>query len=290
MSWFCQIKLEAHGGLLASKTVNIMCRNGTNLTYLWFCRNVQSHHLCQVTGMSDGHALANHGSHLVTGGQFFCSVFPEFKPLYIGWSDFMILNFLILSIAAKSSDQNVDLLTLIDYIWTKYFMKSTCVFAGREKVRGRERGRRRRRAEWGVEIKREEDKSEIRGSNTDEHEAGRTMGRSMESKIDGKQTGRQREREKQEGERVSWSDWFEFHVGLLGYARRGRRHPLVHDVCVLGSMRKSITCQSGRHEGQLLSSQPPLAKHKHTPQVPTHTHTWKLRHTLGIYTHTLIVT
>lgn len=191
MSWFCQIKLEAHGGLLASKTVNIMCRNGTNFTYLWFCRNVQNHHLCQVTGMSDGHALANHGSHLVTGGQFFCSVFPEFKPLYIGWSDFMILNFLILSIAAKRSDQNVDLLTLIDYIWTKYFMKSTCVFAGREKVRGRERGRRRRREEWGAEIKREEDKSEIRGSNTDEYEAGRTM----ESKIDGKQTGRQRERE-----------------------------------------------------------------------------------------------
>lgn len=96
----------------------------------------------------------------------------------------------------------------------------------------------------------------------------------------------EREREKQEGERVSWSDWFEFHVGLLGYARRGRRHPLVHDVCVLGSMRKSITCQSGRHEGQLLSSQPPPAKHKHTPQVPTHTHTWKLRHTLEMYTHT----
>lgn len=97
-----------------------------------------------------------------------------------------------------------------------------------------------------------------------------------------------REREKQEGERVSWSDWFEFHVGLLGYARRGRRHPLVHDVCVLGSMRKSITCQSGRREGQLLSSQPPPAKHKHTPQVPTHTHThtWKLRHTLEMYTHT----
>lgn len=84
MSWFCRIKLEAHGGLLAYKTVNIMCMYGTNLTYLWFCRNVQSHHLCQVTGMSDGHALANHGSHLVTGGQFFCSVFPEFKPLYIG--------------------------------------------------------------------------------------------------------------------------------------------------------------------------------------------------------------
>lgn len=155
-----------------------------------------------------------------------------------------------------------------------------------DKVRGRERGRRRQREEWGVEIKREEDKSEIRGSNTDEYEAGRTMERSMESKIDGKQTGRQREREKQEGERVSWSDWFEFHVGLLGYARRGRRHPLVHDVCVLGSMRKSITCQSGRHEGQLLSSQPPPAKHKHTPQVPTHTHTWKLRHTLEMYTHT----
>lgn len=134
MSWFCQIKLEAHGGLLAYKTVNIMCMYGTSLTYLWFCRNVQSHHLCQVTGMSDGHALANHGSHLVTGGQFFCSVFPEFKPLYIGWSDFMILHFLILSIAAKSSDQKLNasliLLTVIDYIWTKYFMKSTCVFAG----------------------------------------------------------------------------------------------------------------------------------------------------------------
>lgn len=98
-----------------------------------------------------------------------------------------------------------------------------------------------------------------------------------------------REREKQEGERVSWSDWFEFHVGLLGYARRGRRHPLVHDVCVLGSMRKSITCQSGRHEGQLLSSQPPTGKTQtHTTSSNTHTHTYVeiKAHTGNLHTHT----
>lgn len=286
MSWFCQIKLEAHGGLLASKTVNIMCRNGTNLTYLWFCRNVQSHHLCQVTGMSDGHALANHGSHLVTGGQFFCSVFPEFKPLYIGWSDFMILNFLILSIAAKSSDQNVDLLTLIDYIWTKYFMKSTCVFAGREKVRGRERGRRRRRAEWGVEIKREEDKSEIRGSNTDEHEAGRTMERSMESKIDGKQTGRQRERETRgRKSQLVWLIWVS--CRSLGLRPEGsptssrtwrlcsRIHEEIHNVSERPTWRAAAVLPTPTGKTQT-----------HTTSSNTHTHVEIKAHTGNLHTHT----
>lgn len=159
-----------------------------------------------------------------------------------------------------------------------------------DKVRGRERGRRRQREEWGAEIKREEDKSEIRGSNTDEHEAGRTMGRSMESKIDGKQTGRERERETRgRKSQLVWLIWVS--CRSLGLRPEGsptssrtwrlcsRIHEEIHNVSERPTWRAAAVLSTPTGKTQT-----------HTTSSNTHTHTWKLRHTLEMYTHTLIVT
>lgn len=160
-------------------------------------------------------------------------------------------------------------------------MKSTCVFAGRE------RGRRRRREEWGAEIKREEDKSEIRGSNTDEYEAGRTMERSMESKIDGKQTGRQRERETRgRTSQLVWLIWVS--CRSLGLRPEGsptssrtwrlcsRIHEEIHNVSERPTWRAAAVLSTPNRQNT----------NTHHKFQHTHTHVEIKAHTGNLHTHT----
>lgn len=146
-----------------------------------------------------------------------------------------------------------------------------------DKVRERERGRRGQREEWAAEIKREEDNSEIRGSNTDEYEAGRTMERSMESEIDGKQMRRQRERETRgRKSQLVWLIWVSCRsLGLRPegsptssrtWRLRSQIHEEIHNVSEWPTWRAAAVLPT-----------PTVNTQTHTTSSNTHAHTWKFK-------------
>ena len=119
--------------------------------------------------------------------------------------------------------------------------------------------------EWGAEIKREEDKSEIRRSNTDDEQE---AGRAMESKIDGKQRARER---RGRTSQLVWLIW----VSCRSLGLRPERSPTSSPTWRLCSqIHEEIHNVSERPTWRAAAvlSTPSVNTQTHTTSSNTHTH------------------